>query len=92
MAKIGGHAFPSSDLPSALTYSLSYFGNAISTGGKNGHRRLGETLRGLLDGFLKIRRIGKVHHLYLFRRKTFGDMDDLKFFSQFLEMMRSQRT
>jgi len=26
---------------------------------------------GLLDGFLKIRGIGEVHHLYLFGRKTF---------------------
>jgi hypothetical protein len=85
MARVGGHTFPPDDAPSALTYSLTHFRNAISAGGKDYHRCLGEALAGLLDGFMKVRRIGDVDHLHLFGRKTFGHMDNLEFLSQFLK-------
>ena len=51
---------------------MSHFGNAISPGGKDCHNSAGKTFRGPLDGFLKVRGIGKVHHLDLFGRKTLG--------------------
>jgi hypothetical protein len=86
MARVGGFPSPRVDLPSVSTLSLSYFGNAIPAGGKDFHGSAGKTFRGPLDGALKVRRVGKVHHLYLFGRKTFGHTDDLKFLSQFLEV------
>ena len=81
-----GHTLPPEDVFSVLTCSLCYFGNAIPARGKDGNGSAGHSLRDPLDGFLKIRGIGEVHHPYLFGRKTFSDMDDLKFFSQFLEV------
>ncbi len=46
--------------------------NYVAPGGKDCDSSAGKTFRGPLDGFLKGLRIGKVHHLDLFGRKTLG--------------------
>jgi len=84
------NAFPPGNPRSALTYFLRHLGNAISAGWKDGHRRLGETLGDRLDGILKVGRVGEVHHLSLFGRKTFRHVDNLKFLNQFLEVDKAR--